>query len=142
MSKDAELRLRAEIIRELKAEVKRLREEVGFWAGEGQQLRPEMAEYRKLVTENTTQAKARVRELAEMFRIEVEDAPELRERLTELRTENERLRKRHKAIAMHNTYLEVINKASQAIVDKLTKQLAEAAEAAPAQTPSHSRGRD
>ena len=93
MSKDAELRLRAEIIRELKAEVKRLREEVGFWAGEGQQLRPEMAEYRKLVTENTTQAKARVRELAEMFRIEVEDAPELRERLTELRTENERLRK-------------------------------------------------
>ena len=89
MSKDAELRLRAEIIRELKAEVKRLREEVGFWAGEGQQLRPEMAEYRKLVTENTTQAKTRVRELAEMFRIEVEDAPELRERLTELRTEND-----------------------------------------------------
>lgn len=78
-------------VAELEAEVKRSQAEVGFWLGEGQEDRPEVVEYRRLVLQDTPAARVRVAELAEMFRMEHEDAPKLRQRIAKLNMERDEL---------------------------------------------------
>lgn len=70
-------------------EIKRLQNNLIFWAGEGEDSNPLVIEYRRLMDKSvmTKDDEARLSELAKLMRIAVEDEPELRERIDELEAE-------------------------------------------------------
>ncbi len=68
------------------AENTRLEQEIAFWAGEGQNKRPEMIEWHKLAQKKnrTPKEQSRIRQINEQIRIENENEPELRMRIKAL----------------------------------------------------------
>ena len=73
-------------IDELQAELVRAWKEAARWAGEFQETRPELLEWRKLadMKERTPEQYERLRQINTMFNIESEEAPELRKCVEEL----------------------------------------------------------
>lgn len=78
----------------LEAEVARLRKAIAFWAGEGQEDRPELIEWRELAANQarTPEQDRRMGEISEQIMRENQTAPELRQRIAELEAKVARLR--------------------------------------------------
>ena len=76
-------------IAELRAKVERLQKEVAWWAGEGQEDRPEIIEWRRLVeidsANQTLEQRSRIREIARMIHLENAEQPELRAEVERLK---------------------------------------------------------